>query len=87
MPLYEYQARDPDRSCDRCREAFTVRQAMSDPALQTCPDCGAAVRRLISACSMSTTPSARAMLSDRNLKAKGFTKLVNEGGGRFRRTV
>ncbi len=87
MPLYEYQAEDTGRSCDRCREAFTVRQAMSDPPLQTCPDCGSAVRRLISTCSVSTTPSTRAMLSDRNLKAKGFTKLVNEGGGRFRRTV
>jgi len=45
------------------------------------------VRRLISACGICTLPSERALLSDRNLKAKGFTKLVNEGDGRFRRVT
>ncbi len=43
--------------------------------------------RLISACGISTQMSERAMLSDKNLKAKGFTKLVNEGGGKFRKVT
>jgi hypothetical protein len=42
---------------------------------------------MISLCAVGTQPSERAMLSDKNLKEKGFTKLVNEGHGRFRRTV
>ncbi len=58
---------------------------MRDAPLQACPDCGRPVQRVISLCSMSTGPSARSMLSDKNLKAKGFTKLVNEGGGKFRK--
>lgn len=87
MPTYEYQADPPERGCARCRERFEVRQSMQDPPLAACPQCGGPVRRLISACGICTQPSARALLSDRNLKAKGFTKLVNEGGGRFRRTV
>jgi hypothetical protein len=60
---------------------------MRDEPLQHCPDCGRPVQRVISLCSVSTTQSERSMLSDRNLKEKGFTKLVNEGGGKFRKTV
>lgn len=87
MPLYEYRAKDPKASCYRCRDAFDVRQSMGDEPLKVCPECGNPVEKLISQCSVSTAPSTRSMLSDRNLKQKGFTKLVNEGGGKFRRTV
>ena len=85
MPVYEYQAVDPDRGCDGCRCRFEVRQSMTDKPLRTCPRCGERVRRVISLCSVSTSPSAKSMLSDKNLKEKGFTKLVNEGGGKFRK--
>jgi putative FmdB family regulatory protein len=87
MPTYEYQAVDTDRACEHCRQRFEVRQSMSDEPLMTCPRCGAPVKRLISACGICTLPSERTLLSDRNLKAKGFTKLVNEGDGRFRRVT
>jgi len=87
MPTYEYQAVDTDRACEHCRQRFEVRQSMRDAPLATCPRCGAPVRRLISACGICTLPSERTLLSDRNLKAKGFTKLVNEGDGRFRRVT
>ncbi len=86
MPTYEYQAIDPAAGCARCRERFEVRQLMRDEPLQCCPDCGGPVLRLISACGISTQ-SERSMLSDSNLKRHGFTKLVNEGGGKFRKTV
>ena len=55
--------------------------------LQKCPQCSGRIERLISACGISTHPSERSMLSDKNLKAKGFKKLVNEGGGKFRRVT
>lgn len=87
MPTYEYQAVDPEGGCATCRQRFEVRQSMRDEPLRCCPDCGRPVQRVISLCSVSTTPSERSMLSDRNLKEKGFTKLVNEGGGKFRKTV
>lgn len=87
MPTYEYQAVDARQACDYCRQRFEFAQSMRDPPLATCPRCGGAVQRLISACGISTHGSERSMLSDRNLKAKGFTKLVNEGGGKFRKVT
>ena len=85
MPTYEYQAADPRTACDTCRQRFEVRQSMKDAPLETCPQCGAPIERVISLCSVSTSPSAKSMLSDKNLKEKGFTKLVNEGDGKFRK--
>jgi len=42
MPLYEYQ-------CDACAHRFEAIQKFSDPPIATCPECGAAVRKLQSA--------------------------------------
>lgn len=86
MPIYEYEAIDRDRGCPHCRVRFEVRQGMQDPPLETCPQCAAAVRRVISACGICTR-TERSMLSDRNLKEKGFKKLVNEGDGKFRNVL
>ena len=85
MPTYEYRAKSGSAGCDYCRERFEAFQSMKDEPLTVCPRCGGAVERLISLCAMSTTQSSKSMLSDKNLKAKGFTKLVNEGGGKFRK--
>lgn len=87
MPIYEYQARKTAEGCARCREVFEVRQSMSEEPLTQCPDCGRPVERIISLSAVSTAQSTRSMLSDKNLKEKGFHKLVNEGGGKFRKTV
>lgn len=87
MPTYEYHATDPAQACDHCRDRFEVQQSMREEPLAVCPHCGHPVERLISLCSVSTTMSAKTMLSDKNLKQKGFTKLVNEGGGKFRKVT
>lgn len=42
MPLYEYQ-------CDACGHRFETIQKFSDPPIEQCPKCGAAVRKLQSA--------------------------------------
>ena len=42
MPTYEYE-------CKQCRFHFERFQKMSDQPLQTCPECGGIVRRLIGA--------------------------------------
>jgi len=40
MPTYEYECKD-------CGHSFEVFQAMSDPPLKDCPECGKEIRRLI----------------------------------------
>ena len=41
MPLYEYQ-------CESCGHRFERIQKFSDPPVDTCPQCGGAVRKLLS---------------------------------------
>lgn len=41
VPLYEYQ-------CDACGRRFEVIQKFSDPPIEVCPTCGAAVHKLAS---------------------------------------
>ena len=41
MPLYEYQ-------CDACGHRFEQIQKFSDPLVADCPECGGAVRKLLS---------------------------------------
>jgi len=84
MPVYEYRASDTSKACDRCRKLFEVQQSMKDDPIETCPECDNPVERVVSLCSVSTSQSTKSMLSNKNLKDKGFTKLVNEGDGKFR---
>lgn len=41
MPSYDYE-------CTSCSHTFEAFQSMSDAPLSTCPECGGAVKRLIS---------------------------------------
>ncbi len=41
MPTYEYE-------CEACGHRLAAFQRMNDPALSTCPECGGALRRLVS---------------------------------------
>ncbi len=42
MPLYEYQ-------CESCEKRFEKIQKFSDPPIETCPQCGGHVKKLLSA--------------------------------------
>ena len=42
MPTYEYE-------CQECEHRFDVLQKMTDDPLDTCPECGGKVERLLSA--------------------------------------
>lgn len=76
MPVYVYQEILPDGSDG---ERFEVLQRISDPALQTHPQTGNAVRRVITA---AFTPKGflghdkKEVMSDKNLEKLGFTKYV-----------
>ena len=49
MPIYVYEARDAKRACGRCRGGFEVSQSIHDAKLESCPDCGAPICRVIQA--------------------------------------
>jgi len=86
MPIYCYRADDGEKACEYCREIFEVPQKMSDEALTECPQCRAPIGRIITSF-YSHMNKTREMLSDKNLKEKGFTKLVREGKGVYRQVT
>ena len=84
MPLYEYRA--VEGGCDYCKSGFEHLEKFDSEPLKTCPKCGAKVQRIISSFYHNKSKSTKELLSDKNLAKHGFTKLVNEGGGKFRIT-
>ena len=73
MPIYEYR---PIKSgCNYCGKGFDVLQKIAEQPLQSCPKCGAQVRRVISrfsAC-VSETSAETTSLDSRlnNYEAEG----------------
>jgi putative FmdB family regulatory protein len=41
MPVYDYE-------CKSCGHRFTAKQGMNEEPLDTCPECGGSVHRLVS---------------------------------------
>ena len=85
VPTYVYQAKA--KGCSFCRDSFEHRQSISADPLEKCLECGASVERVICVPFVQTGKSDKSVLSDKNLKKHGFTKLVNEGDGKFRKTL
>jgi len=81
MPIYEYEAVDKDKSCGYCRNGFSELQSLKDKPFSECPDCGNEVRKIISAVFSST----REKNLDKRAKKHGFTKLVKEDKGKYRK--
>lgn len=79
MPTYQYEPADASRSCGRCAPQFDLVRRLSDPPLTHCPNCGAAVRKIVGAPSVGRS---RSSLDDR-AKSAGFTKLKRLGKGEY----
>ncbi len=86
MPTYDYRALDPDKAPACCAEGFEIVQTMSEAPLEKCPECGAPIHKLIVAPGF-VTKQTKSKLSDKNLKAAGFKKLVKEGDGKYRNVL
>jgi putative FmdB family regulatory protein len=80
MPIYIYKTND--QGCEYCQDGFEQVQAMSAKPLAKCPQCGGKVKKIPAICSYG-----KDILSNSNLRDKGFTKLVNKGGGTFEKTT
>ena len=72
MAIYEYE--HIGEPCSRGK-IFEVRQSMQEAPLTRCPDCGGALRKLISQTFVSTPKS------NSELRDLGFTKLVKRDDG------
>ncbi len=79
MPVYDYQAKEPEGGCEYCREGFEMMRLLSEPPLTQCPQCGAPVVKLIAAPALGRSKSK---LDDR-AKAAGFHKLKRVDQGAF----
>jgi putative FmdB family regulatory protein len=79
MPVYDYEAIDPEKGCPKCAQSFETVQSIHDERLKACPECGAPIRRVISAPAIGRSKSK---LDDR-AKAAGFKKLKRIGKGEY----
>ncbi|TET31999.1 MAG: zinc ribbon domain-containing protein [Planctomycetota bacterium] len=84
MPTYGYRACG-EKHCDVCEHGFELFQNISDEALDKCPMCGAPVEKVFFPPHISTGTSTKELLSDKNIKKHGFTKLVREEKGKYRK--
>ena len=83
MPIYVYKAQESSASCEYCVDEFETMQSMKDAALTHCPKCNNKIKRIVQPFGFAV--GKKHMMTDKNLKKKGFTKLVNEGNGKFRK--
>ena len=49
MPMYVYEAKEPEKGCAKCSGGFEIAQSINDPKLTACLDCGAPIFRVIQA--------------------------------------
>lgn len=84
MPIHEYIA-STEYACARCRPGFDLLQRLSDPALETCPDCGAPVHRVIGAPAMVAGQAH--VLRESHVAKHGFTQYRRVGKGLYEKTA
>ena len=77
MPIYQYEAREGEKGCPKCRAGFEVLQSLREAPVAVCPDCGSRVERVPARAAVGFSQSN---LDDR-AKAAGFTKLKRLGKG------
>jgi putative FmdB family regulatory protein len=79
MPVYDYEAKDAEKSCSYCKDGFEFVQSINDEKLTECPKCANSVTRLIS---VPAIGRSKTMLDDR-AKNAGFTKLKKVSKGEY----
>lgn len=83
MPIYEYQCSE-DNCCAFCKNGFEVLAKASSAPLESCPRCGAAVERKISAPHLARSAPS---LAESNLEKHGFTQYRKLGKGVYEKTT
>jgi putative FmdB family regulatory protein len=83
MPIYEYAA--VAKGCAHCEAHFDVLQKMRDAELTQCPQCGAAVKRVISAPSLAV--GGAHLLKESHAEKHGFTQYRRAEKGVYEKTM
>lgn len=83
MPIYEYRA--CATGCEHCREGFDLLQRLSDAELDACPQCGAAIARVLSAPSLAI--GGAHLLGEKKVGDAGFTQYRKIGKGVYEKTA
>jgi putative FmdB family regulatory protein len=84
MPIYEY-ATTTAKGCAHCKAHFDVLQKLSDTALIHCPQCGAAIARVISPPSVASGNAH--VLKESHVAKHGFTQYRRAGKGVYEKTA
>jgi putative FmdB family regulatory protein len=79
MPIREYVAVDPNKSCRHCKDGFEEVETIEAPAIETCPRCGGKVQRQLSSPRVGASQSG---LHDR-AKNAGFTTYKKSSKGEY----
>lgn len=79
MPIREYKAVDPEKSCAHCTTEFEEVETLNEPAKEICPKCGSPIARQFSAPSVGASQSG---LHDR-AKNAGFTTYKKSSKGEY----
>jgi len=80
MPIYEYRATAPEEaSCPHCRDSFESLRSLTEPALESCPECGAPITKQISAPNVGASAAG----FDDRAKGAGFSKLKKVSSGEY----
>ena len=81
MPIYVYKAKDANGDCDCCHEGIELRQDYQAASLRICPQCGRAIRKVLSSFSIGLSRTGL----DHRAKEKGLHKLKRLGDGEYER--
>ena len=83
MPTYVYRVKPAAGGCGVCHEGFEKTQRMREAALEKCPQCGAAIERVIQAPMLGNVAGKLKGPSDAAIKSAGFTKFKRSGKGNY----
>lgn len=79
MPIREYSAADPQKSCSRCLPGFERVEPVDCPPFPICPECGNKVQRQLSVLRVGGSKSS----FDARAKSAGFSTFKKLGHGEY----
>ncbi|MGA8276906.1 MAG: zinc ribbon domain-containing protein [Rhodanobacteraceae bacterium] len=83
MPIYEYVV--DTGGCPICRNGIELLQRLTDPPLTRCPECDAALHRVISA--PQVVAGQTHVLGEKHIAKHGFTQYRRIGKGTYEKTT